>query len=366
MMFGQNSASSEAQERGQKCDIAKFMKVSILIPAYNEEKTIRKTIQSCLAQTRAADEVVVVDDGSTDRTADIVEGMTHFDPSVRIVRLPENTGNKSRAQEAGLPHVTGDVIVTADADTLLDARFIEHMLPHFEDLDVAAVAGYVKSIENNWLTASREIDYAIGQDVYKRAQAFIGFVFVVPGCAAAFRASVLKRDLRFDHDTVAEDIDLTFQLHALNREVVFEPQAKVYTQDPPNLRSYVRQMLRWYGGSWENFRKHLPLATKSPSAAFEFSSQFGDCLFFSVLLFAMPFVNPILYFQAFILFFLPQAVLVSAYAAIRRRRADILLYIPGYLLTRFINAWIFVDRFFQIILRGKREQVWLKADRVSI
>ena len=274
------------------------MNVSILIPAYNEEKTIRKTVLSCLSQTRAADEIVVVDDGSSDRTADLVEMLTHAHPELRLVRLPENTGNKSRAQEQGLAYVTGDIIVTADADTLLDARFVERILPHFEDPETTAVAGYVKSIENNWLTASREIDYAIGQDVYKRAQAFIGFVFVVPGCAAAFRADTLKHELRFDHDTVAEDLDFTFQLHSLGRKVAFEPEAIVYTQDPPNLPSYVRQMLRWYGGNWENFRKHYRLSFKSPAASFEFASQFGDCLFFSVLLFAMPFVNPILYAEA--------------------------------------------------------------------
>lgn len=342
------------------------MKVSILIPAYNEEKTIRKTLLSCLAQTRDADEVVVVDDGSTDRTAGIVESMAHSCPSLRLVRLPENTGNKSKAQEQGLRHVSGDIIVTADADTLLDARFIEHILPHFGDPEIAAVAGYVKSIENNWLTASREIDYAIGQDVYKRAQAFIGFIFVVPGCAAAFRGDVLKNELRFGHDTVAEDLDLTFQLHSMEKKVVFEPRATVYTQDPPNVPSYVRQMLRWYGGNWENFRKHYRLATKSPAAAFEFASQFGDCLFFSLLLFTMPFMNPVLYAQAFVLFFLPQAVLVSLYAAIRRRRADLLLYVPGYLLTRFLNAGVFVERFLHIIILRNREVVWQRADRVSI
>ena len=342
------------------------MKVSILIPAYNEERTIRKTILSCLAQTRPADEVVVVDDGSTDRTADIVEAMAHSDPTIRLIRLPENTGNKSRAQEQGLRYLSADIIVTADADTLLDARFVEHILPRFRDPETAAVAGYVKSMENNWLTASREIDYAIGQDVYKRAQSFIGFIFVVPGCAAAFRGDVLKRELRFDHDTVAEDLDFTFQLHTLGKKVVFEPRATVYTQDPPNIPSYVRQMLRWYGGNWENFRKHSSLAFRSPAAAFEFASQFGDCLFFSLLLFAMPFMNPVLYAKAFVLFFLPQAALVSLYAAIVRRRPDLLLYIPGYLLTRFVNAAIFVERFLHIVVLGKRELVWLRADRVDI
>lgn len=337
------------------------MRVSLLIPAYNEEKTIRRTLQSCLAQTRPADEIVVVDDGSTDGTREIVRS---FGDAVKLVALPENTGNKSRAQERGLRHVTGDILIATDADTLLEARFIEKILPHFDDPEIAAVGGYVKSLENNWLTANREIDYIVGQMIYKRAQAIIGFVFVIPGCAAAYRTDMVKNELVFGHDTVTEDLDFTLQIHRLGYRIAFELDAISYTQDPPNLRSYIRQIRRWYGGGWENLIKHFPLVYRSPKAAFELSNVFGDCLVFSLLFLVLPILNLRLFIDATVLILLPQAVVFCLFAAWKSRRLDLVWQPFSFLFIRFLNAIIFTEQFVNVILLRRRQHAWLKPDRV--
>ncbi|NTW14321.1 MAG: glycosyltransferase family 2 protein [Candidatus Moranbacteria bacterium] len=339
------------------------MKVSILIPAYNEEKTIRHTLKSCLAQTRPADEVIVVDDGSTDRTKEIVE---EFGRTVRLVSLPVNTGNKSRAQELGLRYVTGDILIATDADTLLEARFIEKILPHFKDKEVAAVAGYVKSLENNWLTASREIDYIVGQNIYKRAQSFIGFIFVIPGCAAAYRTDIVRNSLVFGHDTVTEDLDFTLQIHELGHRIEFETGAISYTQDPPNVSSYIRQIRRWYGGGWENLKKHFRLIYRSPRAAFELSNVFSDCLFFSFLFLALPIMNTKLFFESLLFIFFPLAVLFCIYAAIAARRIDLAFQPVAFLFIRFLNAIIFLEQFVLVMILGKRQHHWMKSDRIAI
>ena len=126
------------------------MTISVLIPCYNEEKTIRACLESVLLQTRPADQIVVVNDGSTDGTAAILD---EYRTRAIVVRTPLNTGNKSYAQEYGLQFVSGDIFVTTDADTLLSPDFLERIEKDFENPRVEAVAGYVRSMKNNWLTA---------------------------------------------------------------------------------------------------------------------------------------------------------------------------------------------------------------------
>ena len=233
---------------------------TILIPAHNEEKDIKRTIKSCLYQTKKADQIIVVNDGSTDRTRELLES---FGNQITLINLEKSTGNKSFAQLEGMKYVWGDILISTDADTVLHPRFVQKILPHFKDEEVAAVAGYVRSIKNNWITASREIDYVIGQAVYKSAQAFLGYLLVIPGCAAAFRTKTFIENVNFTHDTVTEDLDFTFQLHRKNFKIEFEKEAVVYTQDSPNISSYVRQMKRWYGGGWQNLLSICQLSFKS-------------------------------------------------------------------------------------------------------
>jgi glycosyltransferase involved in cell wall biosynthesis len=106
------------------------MKVSILIPCHNEEDAIQACLESCLHQTRAPDEIVVVDDGSTDRTASILEG---YRGRIKIATIANATGNKSYAQERGLHDVTGDIVVMTDGDTILDRNFVARVVPRFAD-----------------------------------------------------------------------------------------------------------------------------------------------------------------------------------------------------------------------------------------
>jgi glycosyltransferase involved in cell wall biosynthesis len=133
------------------------MKISILIPCHNEEDAIQACLESCLRQTRMPDEIVVVNDGSTDRTASILED---YRGRIKIATIANATGNKSYAQEFGLQYITGDILIMTDGDTSLDRNFVARVVPHFDDEHIAAVCGYVKSIKHNWLTACREIEYS--------------------------------------------------------------------------------------------------------------------------------------------------------------------------------------------------------------
>ncbi len=184
----------------------KKLTITILIPCHNEERSIQKCVESCLAQTRAADEVVVINDGSTDKSGEILAG---FGNKIKVVSIAEATGNKSYAQEYGLKFVTGDVFIATDGDTLLDKNFVQEVENHFGDESVIAVSGYVKSLPYNWLTSARAFEYTLGQNLHKLAQSYMNFMFVIPGAAGAFRTQVFKEKIDFEHDTITEDLDVT-------------------------------------------------------------------------------------------------------------------------------------------------------------
>lgn len=337
-------------------------RISVLIPCFNEEASVRRSVESALFQTRKPDQIVVVDDGSTDRSTDILR---EFGDRITFVRIPFNTGNKSYAQEYGLRFIDGDIFITADADTLLDRRFVEHIAIAFQDPNVAAVCGYVKSIKHNWLTACREIEYVFGQMFYKIAQSYINALIVVPGCAAAFRTDIFRRDVRYTHDTVTEDLDFTYQLHKKGYTIRYERSAVVYTQDPGDLASYVNQMRRWYRGGWQNLRKHALGMLNLPLNALELALVYGESLFFVLLLIITPFVN----IQLFVYLLLAQLLFVlglGVMASYVSRRFDLLFYAPLYAALLLLNNLIYVQEFFNEILMNRTNLAWLRAGRRTI
>ncbi len=339
----------------------KKLSISLLIPCHNEERTIKKTIESCLDQTRPADQVIVVNDGSTDRSLEIIESFGERVISINIVKC---TGNKSYAQEYGLMFVTGDVFIATDADTLMDRKFIERIEADFQDEKVSAVCGYVKSLEYNWLTACRQIDYSISQGIHKLAQGIMGFVVVIPGCAAAFRTDVFRGYVTFDHDTLTEDLDFTYKLHEQGFRVAFDNKAVVYTQDPAELKSYVNQVKRWYRGNWQNLRKHYRIFGRA-IPAMELSLAFIEGLIFPASLLIMLSIS-VIYFLRIVEFYLVAAYVVGLYAAIVSRRWRLMLYPPFYVAMMFVNSWVFISEFIKEYTNKNRKLIWFSPARREI
>ena len=330
----------------------------MLIPCYNEEKSIKECIKSCLYQSRTPDEIIVVDDSSSDSTPEILRS---FGSKIKVVRTPYQTGNKSYAQEFGFKYVTGDVFVTVDADSLLSKHFIKAVEDKLQDPKIAAVAGYVRSLEHNWLTACREIDYLIAQTIHKTAQADMGVLFILPGCGSAFRTDVFKKYIGFDHDTITEDMDYTYKLNTNRLKVAYDKRAVVYTQDPPNIRSYWRQMSRWYSGGWQNIMKHSK-NIKDLRIALDLSLVYVESLIFSILLFVLPVIN----ISLLPLILLPQAIclaIFAVYGVFKLKRIDLLIYSPFYFFIVFLGSAVFVIEFFKEVIFKKRSLVWLQADR---
>ena len=335
------------------------MKISILIPCHNEAKSIRECVQSCLDQTRVPDQILVVNDGSTDVSADI---LSSFGDKIEVLTIPIATGNKSYAQERGLAHVTGDIFIATDGDTVLDPLLVESAEKVYQEQpDIVAVCGYVKSLRYNWLTAYRETEYVVGQTLFKVAQAYLDAIFVIPGCSGAFKTKTFREVIRFDHDTLTEDLDFTYKFHELGLRIAYSKEMVAYTQDPDTLSSYVNQMRRWYAGGWQNLRKHFHIL-KKPNNVFQLSLNYIEGFVFSIAFFAAPLIN-IRFFEYFFVPFFLYILFVGALAGIVRRRWDLFLYSPTYMILAYVNAYIFLEQFWIEVVLKKDNLTWFQPER---
>lgn len=334
------------------------MKVSVLIPCHNEELTIKRCVEACLNQSRPPDQIVVVNDGSTDSSLKILKT---FKKKIQTVNISVATGNKSHAQEVGLKYITGQVLITTDADTILDVDFIKNILVDLKDKKIIAVAGYVKSVQQNWLTACRQIDYLISQEIHKSAQAKINALFVIPGCAAAYRLKQFKKHVSFDHDTITEDLDFTYKHHKNKLKISFCKKAIVYTHDPTTIEDYIGQLRRWNAGNWQNLLKHYKVV-ENPGNALELSLIYLEGLIFPFLLV----LSLVLNFKVFLLFSLTYLVVISVFAlygSIRDKRWDLLLNIPTFYFVSFINYAIFIEQFILEVILNKKKLIWFQPKR---
>lgn len=338
------------------------MKISLLVPCYNEETSLRATIESCLKQTRKFDQMVFIDDCSSDKTPQILES---YGKLIKHKRTPKNTGNKSGAQEFGMQFVRGDIVVTTDADTLLNETFVEEIEKSFQDPNVAAVAGYVESIPYNWLTLCRAYDYTIGQNIHKFAGYLVDFIFVMPGAASAFRIQTFKKYITFDHDTITEDLDFTYKMHRNKLRIVFNRKAISYTQDPANLKNYINQMRRWFGGGWQNLLKHYVIVPGRPIRALEVSLLYAEGMIYAILIFMIPILNPWLAAWLVACDFLV-AFFFGIWAAYKAKRPSLMFAPFPRILMNFVNSYVFLEQFVKEIILKKKNLVWFKPERVEI
>ncbi|HEX5405245.1 MAG TPA: glycosyltransferase [Pseudonocardiaceae bacterium] len=225
--------------------------VSVIVPAYNESANIEATLRSILAGTHPV-EVIVVDDGSTDGTADIVEGLGL---PVRLVRQP-NSG-KSTALNTGIALAGHDIIVMMDGDTVFEPETVHRMVQPFADPTVGAVAGNVKIANRHTLLGRlQHIEYVIGFNLDRRMQDVLGCMPTVPGAGGAFRRSALVEVGGLSDDTIAEDTDLTIAVGRAGWRVLYEDSATSWTEAPATVRQLALQRYRWTYGTLQAVWKH--------------------------------------------------------------------------------------------------------------
>ena len=246
------------QEIKQAAYLSYCPSVSILIPAYNEEKVLGKAIETALeASYHNNKEIIVIDDGSTDRTYEVAEGFCNR--GVRVIHRPN--GGKSVALNHGLLFARGEIIIMVDADSLVGKNTLIELVQPFKDTEVASVAGNIKVLNRmNWLTRCQALEYIANINVYRRALDVFGSVTVVPGSLGAYRREVLEGSGFYDPDTLVEDFDVTIKALKTGKVVQSSSSAIAYTEAPQTLGGFIKQRLRWYRGNFQAVWKHRDAA----------------------------------------------------------------------------------------------------------
>ena len=235
--------------------------VSIIVPAHNEEKVIEQCIKALLEIDYPKKEIIIVDDGSTDKT---FERATRYEQKGVKVFQRSNAGGKSVALNTGILFAQGEIIVTCDADSLIDRNAIRKIAIRFEDPMVNAVAGNVKVLnKNNLLTKCQALEYIVDLNIYRRVFDAFGAVPVVPGPLAAFRKSALAEVGFYDRDTLTEDFDITIKILKTGKIVQALSEAFVYTEAPASWKDFYGQRLRWNRGTFQTLLKHADVFSNS-------------------------------------------------------------------------------------------------------
>lgn len=292
--------------------------VSIIVPAYNEEITATKTIESLLKTDYPEFEIIFVNDGSKDKTFEIVNSAFGHHPLVQVLDKPN--GGKASALNFGISHAKNAFVVCIDADTQLKADAVFHLMTYFTDEEIGAVAGTVKvGNTNNMITNFQSIEYITAQNMDRRAFDLINSITVVPGAIGAFRKSAIFKAGGFTYDTLAEDCDLTMRILKAGFIVKNCAEAIAYTEAPESINSLLKQRFRWSFGVMQSF-------WKNKDALFNKKYKF----------FGMIGMPNILLFQIILPLFSPVADLMMVFGLLGGKPGKILFYYVAFILVDFV------------------------------
>jgi cellulose synthase/poly-beta-1,6-N-acetylglucosamine synthase-like glycosyltransferase len=238
--------------------------VSVIIPAWNEEVGLVSTIKTILASSYRHIEIIVVNDGSTDRSdqtmraflAKYEAALGESDQYIPIVYRYQQNGGKGSALNRGIALSRGEIIVTFDADCAVHEHAIRHFVSYFADPQIKAISGNIQIGNTKTLLGTlQQLEYMYSFAV-KKAEALLGIVFVIGGASAAFRREVFTKLGGFRKGTLTEDMDLTFRLHEAGMKIAYAPEAVIHTEGPTTLAGLLKQRLRWKRGRFEVLQLH--------------------------------------------------------------------------------------------------------------
>ncbi|HEY4899275.1 MAG TPA: glycosyltransferase [Terriglobales bacterium] len=258
VLVGTLACSDRFRRRNAIVDPNYRPNVAVLIPAYNEEKVIERTVRAVLESDYPNLRAIVIDDGSKDRTAEVTrEAFQKEIADGRVTVLTKPNSGKADALNFALEHVTEELFVGIDADTIIAPDAISRLVPHFRDSRVAAMAGNAKvgNRVNLW-TRWQALEYITSQNFERRALNTLNAVSVVPGAIGAWRTADVRAAGGYHHDTVAEDADLTMALLQAGYRVNYEDRALAYTEAPTTANGLMRQRFRWSFGIMQAVYKH--------------------------------------------------------------------------------------------------------------
>ena len=232
--------------------------VSLLVPCFNEGVNVRETIAAAMAQRYQNIEVIAINDGSSDNTAELLNQLALEHPRLRVIHLAANQG-KAMALNTGAMAARSDLLVCIDGDAMLDRDAVAYMAaPLLDNPRVGAVTGNPRIRTRSTLVGRVQVgEFSSIIGLIKRTQRVYGQVFTVSGVIASFRKRALAEVGFWSPDMATEDIDISWKLQRQHWAVFFEPRALCWILMPETLRGLWKQRLRWAQGGAEVFLKHI-------------------------------------------------------------------------------------------------------------
>jgi cellulose synthase/poly-beta-1,6-N-acetylglucosamine synthase-like glycosyltransferase/peptidoglycan/xylan/chitin deacetylase (PgdA/CDA1 family)/spore germination protein YaaH len=309
--------------------------VAVLIPGYNEEKVIVRTVLSVLNSDYPNMRVIVIDDGSKDRTFEVVrEAYAKEIDEGSVTVLTKPNGGKAGALNFGIERLHEEFYVGIDADTVIAPDAVSKLVRHFADPKIGAVAGNAKvgNRVNLW-TRWQALEYITSQNFERRALDLFGVVTVVPGAIGAWRTEGVRRAGGYPLNTVAEDADLTMNLLEQGYRVIYEDRSLAFTEAPVDMRGLMKQRFRWSFGTLQAIFKHRGAFTKNKAMGF---FALPNILIFQLLL---PLVSPLIdiMFVAGVIHYLIDRHFHPA-AASAANFEKLLVYFLGFLVIDFLTS----------------------------
>lgn len=279
--------------------------VSVLVPAYNEESSIAETIRSLKKVSYKNIEYIVISDGSTDNTPEIVYKAIEGDSRFRFIDRKENMGKAASLNE-GIAEAKGEFIACMDADSIIEKNIFEKVLPYFSDKKVGATTVSVEVLNpKNLLHKVFALEFNLGLSLFLKIFSFFDCIFVTPGPFSMYRKKMLEKIGGFDVHNITEDHEIAFRIHKSGYKIRNCIEAKVFTELPEDFKGLYVQRRRWYSGAIQTFFKHRDMLFKKDYGLFGYFMPFNFSLIFiglglfaaSTYLWFSKFVENVLYFR---------------------------------------------------------------------
>jgi biofilm PGA synthesis N-glycosyltransferase PgaC len=344
----------------------KFAPVTVIVPAYNEESVIGATLSSLLKQSVLPEQIIVVNDCSSDRTGEIAGS---FD-GVTVVSTLENSGSKGHALNYGLQHVNSKYTITIDADITLEEDGVKKIVEFMENQpEISATCTFVlpNKIKTIW-ERTRFVEYIFALSFYKSVQQMYDSILICSGCFTIYKTDDLKSVGGWPNLTVAEDMELTWLLYEKRKHIGYAADNFCYAVEPENMRLLSKQLKRWNTGFFQVLKLKGKNIMKIPVLR-EFvilgivDAFIGTIFHATIIYFAISQHDPLKY-----LYFLALDVsllsIPSFWVAAKMKRArQLAKSLPIFLIVRLLTSIWFFYAFISVYVLRKSIKKWERGHK---
>jgi len=282
----------EKGTKEEKKSLRKYPHVTICVPAYNEETNIKATINSLLSLDYPKDKIniIVVNDGSTDRTKDVVKKIIKENKDRKIILINQKNKGKAAALNKALSLTKTEFFITLDADSIVNKKALKIILPYFKNRNIAAVLPTIKVLEKN--TIIQKIQYCeyLINFFLKKLMSYLNVINVTPGPFSVYRTKIIKKLGGFDEKNLTEDMEMALKIQKAHYKIIQIIGVDVLTKAPKTFKQFYKQRNRWYKGSILNLVKYREMI---------FRKRYGDLGLFQL---PMIFISALFSVTLFLIF----------------------------------------------------------------